>query len=104
MGRYLTTDECKTIGGYAHAVYGGKVYSFVDTRGMLVVHGSGAYATAVRALDTPTPSGYAVIIMGIGVGPNLVVGPFAGVDRAVDFQNTLPPKTQSIVCPMDVRS
>lgn len=49
---FMTTEECETRGLTPYAVYGGKVYSFVDRCGRCVVHGTPMYRLAFA---NPTP-------------------------------------------------
>lgn len=59
--RMLTCEECRLIGVYPYAVYGGRVHSFREWRGgeserhgaipFVVPHGSREYADAVKRVE-----------------------------------------------------
>ncbi len=47
---HMSFDGCRSIGCEPYAIYGGKVYSFRDVSGQVVVHGSIRYAHALDAV------------------------------------------------------
>lgn len=48
--QFLTVEECHELGIEPHGVYGGKVHSFKNEIGFVVVHGSIGYALQLDEL------------------------------------------------------
>lgn len=49
--RYITHAECCGMGFEPYAVYGGKVYSFKDSDGVVHPHGGKIYGLAVAEVE-----------------------------------------------------